>query len=164
MNTDLNPNAAADGGADPEGTPPAAPLSFGQRLAAAGDALAGRGDAAEAAGLRTQLATVTGERDQLRTSLDAAQASITTLQTDLSAARARLQEAEAAVTEFEARVQSASIARVAAAGIPAEQLPAIGANGEDPAIALRTELAETTDPAKKGQIAAKLLALRAGKN
>jgi len=172
MNTGEQGTNGAEGadGANAE-TPPvapaapvAAPLSLGSRLAAAYEELAGRGDSAKIAALQSQVTALTGERDSLQGNLAAAQQKIAALDGDLAAARARVREAETAVEGFEAKVRSASISAVAAAGIPAEQLPQIAATGEDPATKLRADLAETTDPVKRGKIAAQLLALRAGSN
>lgn len=126
--------------------------------------LNGRGAAAEAEALRSQLAAVTGERDQMQAALRSAMESVTVLTLERNAARTALAEAESAVTDFEARVRSASISLAASASIPVEDLPAISSAGEDPAIKLRTELAATSDPVRRGQIAAQLLALRAGNN
>jgi chromosome segregation ATPase len=144
--------------------PVAAPLSLGSRLAAAYEELAGRGDSARIAALQSQVTALTGERDALQGNLAAAQQRIAALEGEVASAQARVREAEAAVDNFEARVRSASIAAVAAAGIPAEQLPQGGTTGEDQATKLRAELAETTDPVKRGKIASQLLALRAGSN
>jgi septal ring factor EnvC (AmiA/AmiB activator) len=142
----------------------AAPLSFGQRLSAAAASLNGKGTSAEVESLKQQLATITGERDSLRGSLQAATDKITGLQTDLAAANTRLAEAETAVTDFEKKVARASIDLCAASGVPLADLPAAEANGEDPAVKLRQELAACKDPARKGKIAAQLAAMRQWNN
>ncbi len=145
----------------PETTPEAAaPLSIGQRITAAFSAITGEGIAAQVAQLteaNKALAASIAEKDKQIASL---QGSVATLTEKLTTAGAKLAEAEAAVINFERAV----IDRVAQAGIPAAELPAAQAGGESREDKLRNELAETSDPRRKGEIAKELLAFRQGKN
>lgn len=115
-------------------TPAASNLTVGQRLAAAAASLSGKGTSAEVEALKTQLATVTAERNKL-------QATVTGLQADLKAANDKLAEAESAVTDFEKKVAASAVDHVAAAGIPVKQLPAAEASGKPGGVpATREEL------------------------
>ena len=126
-----NPPAPAAPAAN---APAASNLTVGQRLAAAAASLSGKGTSAEVEALKTQLATVTAERNKL-------QATVTGLQADLKAANDKLAEAESAVTDFEKKVAASAVDHVAAAGIPIKQLPAAEASGKSGGVpATREEL------------------------
>lgn len=141
---------------------PAKSLSIRQRLA---QLVAGEEAAAELVGAKQQLAAVTAERDTLTATVAALQDEVTKLKADIA-------DAEQAVADFEKNVQAAAeqkakkltIDAVAAAGIPAAELPSATATGEDKATKLRADLAATTDPVARGKIAAQLAVLREWKN
>lgn len=150
---------------DPAPTPTGATapsLTLGQRLQAAAAALSSRGQSAELVAAHGKIAT-------LGTELDSALATIQRLHSEREAAVAaaavaegRAAAAEQAVTDFEASVTRASIERVAACGIPHTQLPsAPSTDGEDQIDALRREIGATNDPVKKGQLVAKIQAIKA---
>lgn len=167
--TEKQPPAGDQPGAEGTQAPAKAAVSIRQRLA---QLVAGEEAASELADVRAQLTAVTGERDQLLESVKGLNEKVAALQNEVGKLKADLADAEQAVADFEKNVQAAAeakakkltIEQVAAAGIPAEELPAASGAGEDKEAKLRAELAETTDPRRKGVIAKQLLDLRKWEN
>lgn len=134
------------------------PLTFGQRLTAAAEAMRGHGATAEIEALKAELSALKLEKAGYL-------AEIGLLNGKLDAANARLVEADQAVTDFEAKLTARTIERIAEAHVPPGQLPAAAnEGGEDREAALRERLKTEQDPKERGRICQELSAIRNWKN
>jgi hypothetical protein len=163
------PAAAAPAPAAPAADAPAAVPGVSARLAGAFASLQGGTPAVAAAELATARANLT----QAQSDLTATRASLKSTETALASIAGFLGLKPAEVlgktdTEIDtlcaAKLTAAATAQLAGRGFSPSTLPAAsGGNGGDTLADLQAAMAETKDPVRLGQLAAKANALRDGK-